>query len=344
MLPVTLSEKRELLVEDEPIGRVDGFCFSVDPSANHENRKMLLAAGEKALPRILAQRAKELAASGFESVLLEKGSVRWEGRRLARLTIGDNPSRPELTPERELDSLAPKDRDTFLAALRAWLATQLEPLAPLAKLEEAARDPKAGSEARALLLSLIAGRGYASRAKAGIVHLPKELRPFLRRLGVTFGALDIFVPALLKPAPRGLLKAIGADRRPLEDTMRAVIEAEGKLPSGYRPAGKKAIRVDVAEKLLRAAFDAREKAKKRRFRIDPALAVSTGLTEDDWARLIGGAGFRRHRGRRLAEDAFGPPTPDSWEWRPSRRKEQRQKGKPAPKPDNAFAALADLKL
>lgn len=344
LLPVTLSDERELLVEDEPIGRVDGFSFSVDASANHEDRKMLLAAGEKALPRILTQRAETLAASGFEGVTLEKGAIRWEGRRLAKLKIGERPSQPELVPERDLDALPQPVRDTFLKALRDWLARHLEPLAPLAKLEEAARDPKAGSQARALLLSLIAGRGFASREKAGIVHLPKELRPFLRRLGVTFGALDIFVPALLKPAPRGLLKAIGADRRPLEGAMRAVIDADGKLPSGYRPAGKKAIRVDVAEKLLRAAFDAREKSKKRRFRIDPALAVSTGLTEDDWARLLGGAGFRRHRGRKLAEGAFGPPAPDSWEWRPSRRKQQRQKGKPAPKPDNAFAALADLKL
>ena len=71
-----------------------------------------------------------------------------------------------------------------------------------------------------------------TRERAGIEHLPKEIRPFLRKTGVTFGALDIFAPALLKPAPRQLLAALGTDRRPLEDAMLPVIAAELNILSG----------------------------------------------------------------------------------------------------------------
>ena len=63
-----------------------------------------------------------------------------------------------------------------------------------------------------MLLNLIAGQGQVARASSGIEHLPKDMRPVLRRLGVTFGALDVFAPALLKPAPRQVLRRLGVDR------------------------------------------------------------------------------------------------------------------------------------
>ncbi|MBD3729980.1 MAG: helicase [Sphingomonadales bacterium] len=342
MLPVKLDEDGMLRVEDEVIGRITGFHFTVDHQANHEDRRMLLAAGEKALPAILAERAQALADACFAGVAIERGALTWQGRRLATLEAGDGSAPPRILPERELNLLPEAVRRTFLAELGEWLEAQLAPLDPLRKLAAAARDPQAGSQARALLLTLVAGHGHVTRENAGIEHLPKEMRPFLRKLGVTFGALDIFARDLLKPAPRQLLHALGIDRRPLEQAMRSVIAGEGKLPSGYRPAGKQAIRVDMAEKLLRAAHEARAKAGgKRRFHIDPALGISTGLAEENFHRLLGAAGFRVHRARKLAEGAFGPAAPDSWEWRPSRRKQERSE-KPQVREGSAFAGLADL--
>ena len=342
MLPVSTDADGTVRVEGEPIGRLQGFSFTVDHQANHEDRRMLLAAGEKALPRLLGERAEGLIASGFDSVAVEQGAIRWDGRRIAKLETGDDPSSPRIVPERELGALPDAVRGRFLEALGGWLADTLQPLDPLAKMLAASKNPEAGSQARALLLTLIAGKGHVARDKAGLQHLPKELRPFLRRLGVTFGALDVFSRDLLKPAPRRLLHAIGADRRPLEEAMIPVIAGEGKLPSGYRPAGNQFVRIDVAEKVLRTAHEARAKAGKRRFRVDPALAISTGLTEDAFRRLLGAAGFRVQRGRKLAEGAYGPPAPDSWEWRPSRGKQEKRERTPRPAEGNAFAALKDL--
>lgn len=342
ILPVTIDDHGAVSVEDEPIGRVQGFHFTVDHQANHEDRKMLLAAGEKSLPRLLGERARALVAGGFEGVTLARGAVHWDGRRLTRVEIAPDGVTARLVPERDLDLLPEADRKALLGALGGWLDTQLAPLDPLRKLEAAARDPAAGSQARALLLTLIAGHGYVSREKAGLEHLPKELRPYLRKLGVTFGALDIFSRDLLKPAPRQLLHALGADRRPLQEAMFPVISAEGKLPSGYRPAGEQAVRIDIAEKILRAAHEARSKVQARNFTLDPSLAISTGLTEDSYRRLLGAGGFRCQRARELPEGAFGPPAPDRWEWRPSRRKQQRSDARPRPRKGSAFAGLADL--
>ena len=341
LLPVTLSQDGVLSVEGEPIGQVEGFRFVVDPQTNHADRKMLLSAAEKALPRILGEKARQLVPDGLDALELKKGAVFWEGRKLGKVEPAANSAQARIELARELAALSDADRDMLMGAVDGWLAGKLAALEPLAKMEQATRDANAGSEARALLLTLIAGQGYVSREKAGLEHLPKEMRPFLRRLGVTFGALDIFSPALLKPAPRQLLHAMGIDRRPLQEAMLPVIDGSGKLPSGYRPAGKQAIRIDVAEKILRAAHAARTTSVKRRFTVDPALAISTGLTPDSFQRLLGAAGFRIHPARPLAEGAFGPAAPDKWEWRPSRRKTQRSA--PAkPREGNAFSALADL--
>lgn len=343
-LPVTLETDGRVTVEGEAIGRLDGFRFTVDADANVADRKMLLAAGEKAMPGILTQRAEWLLGEGLAELEIAKGAIRWNGRSLADITMPDDFAAPRLTLAREISLLPDGPRAHLEAGLYAWALAKLEPLAAMRKLAEAARDPNAGSHARALLITLIDARGVVSREKAGLENLPKEMRPFLRKLGITFGALDIFARDLLKPAPRQLLHALGLDTRPLEPAMLSVLPEAKRVPAGYRPAGSQVIRVDLSEKILRAAFDTRAAAqaahkkvqesppKERRgrhprFRLDLALAVSIGLEAENAERLLGNAGFRLQRARKLAEDAAGPPAPDMWTWRPRRADEAGHSGR-----------------
>lgn len=330
-LPVTLEADGRVCVEGEVIGQLDGFRFSVDPDTGLADRKMLLAAGEKALPGILAQRAEQLLAAGIDDLTIAGGAIEWQGHVLATIEMLSDFSDTRLSFPREISALPEIARSKLERGLSEWLRGRLEPLAPLRKLAEAANDPEAGSEARALLVTLVDARGVVSREKAGLEHLPKEMRPFLRKLSVTFGALDIFARDLLKPAPRQMLHALGLDERPLQEAMLPVVNEANPIPAGYRLAGKQLIRVDLAEKILRAAFEARAKssggsAKSRnaRFRIDLALPVSVGLEEDNARRLLGSAGFRLQRSRTLAEGAFGPPSPDTWTWRPRQSGDDRR--------------------
>jgi len=371
-LPVALDDDGALTVEGEAIGRLEGFRFVVDPNAALADRKMLLAAGEKALPGLLAQRAEWLLKDGLAELAIEQGNLVWGKQPIGQVSLSEDMSQSRLALSRDLSQLTDQARQKLEAGLQAWVDQQLEPLEPLRKLAQAARDPEAGSQARALLLNIIGHHGVVSREDAGLQHLPKEMRPFLRRLGVTFGALDIFAAPLLKPAPRRLLHALGLDRRPLQEAMLPVIEADTKMPAGYRPAGSQLIRVDLAEKIFRAAFEARTKAGEKspahrnlRFRLDLALPISIGLEEDNARRLLGSAGFRLQRAPKLAEDQYGPAAPDMWSWRPKRgsdddRRNKRHPGKKRPgghngkqqrpkgadtspaKSSGAFDALADL--
>jgi len=341
LLRVALDEAGRVLVEDEPIGHLEGFRFVVDAAANHQDRRLLMAAAEKHLPELLAARARQLVQAELGDLTLEAGEIRQNGRAIAALAPGRSLSEPRIVLSRELRALDKTEHGRLAQALALWLEAELAPLAPLRQLEQAARDPAAGSEVRALLLTLAAGGGAIARESAGLAHVPKDKRSLLRRLGVTIGALDVFVPALLKPAPRRLLHAIGADPRPLRSGMEPVIPGVRQVPAGYRRAGNQAIRADMAEKLFRAGHDARAKGNGRGFAFDGAMATSMGLTADSFRKLMRDAGFRASEPRALAPGAFGPPAPIAWSWRGLRKQAQVPAELPTA-PDGAFAALAAL--
>ncbi|TIX49163.1 helicase-related protein [Alteraurantiacibacter aquimixticola] len=326
LLRVALDEEGRVTVEDQVIGHLDGFRFVVDAHADSEERKLMLAAAEKHLPQLLEQKAKALVESELGELRIERGAIVRGERPVAQLEQTKSPTHFRIVLEKELDALEPTQKARLSEALEHWLEGQLAPLDALRKLEEAAQDPEAGSEVRALLLTLVDRNGTVQREAAGLAHIPKEKRPFMRKLGVMIGSLDVYVPALLKPGPRMLLRALGVDRRSVNEKMEAVIEGTKHLPAGYRRAGQQAIRVDMAEKLFRAAHETRAKATGRDFPVDTALATSMGLLAENFQRLMRDAGFRPREQVTLAEGVFGPPPPRPWSWRPPRKDHAPQQG------------------
>jgi ATP-dependent RNA helicase SUPV3L1/SUV3 len=115
----------------------------------------------------------------------------------------------------------------------------------------------------------------------------------------------------------------------------------GAPPPGYRSLGKQWLRIDMAEKLLRDAHAVRIASGRRPFALDPAKAVSMGLTTASYARLLRLVGFQPLLPKPLREGAHGPPAPLAWRWRPPRRLAEPRP--PAPRrAEGAFAALAEL--
>jgi len=345
LLRVNLEDGDRVTVEGHVIGHLEGFRFVVDATAGLDDRKLMLAAAERHMPALLATKAQRLVAEELGDLRLEAGAVMREGQVVARLEPGKTRSRPRLVVAKELGQLEPAHKARLAEALAHWLESTLAPLAALRQVEDATHDPEAGSELRALLINLAAHGGSMPREAAGLAQLPKERRPFLRRLGVTIGSLDVFVPALLKPGPRRLLHALGIDPRPVRDAMEAVIAADRQLPAGYRRAGQQAIRLDMAEKLLRAAHDQRARSSRRGFPVDPALGTSMGLAPDNFRALMRDGGFRPGDVKALPEGAFGPPRPVVWSWQPPRKDRpvavDTRPTQPTP-PGSAFAGLADL--
>jgi ATP-dependent RNA helicase SUPV3L1/SUV3 len=172
-----------VLVEDQPIGHLEGFRFVVDADASLDDRKLMLAAAEKHLPQLLALKAQALVQGRARRAAdrARRGAPR--GPDVARLERGKSPARPRLVLAKELGPLDPAHKARLAEALELWLEGELAPLAPLRALEEAARDPAAGSEVRALLLTLADGNGAILREQAGLAQVPKDKRPFCASSG-----------------------------------------------------------------------------------------------------------------------------------------------------------------
>ncbi len=347
LLQVTVEDE-VVLVEGEAIGTLTGFRFQVDPSARASDRKLLLAAAERHLPALLEAEARRLAgeiAEGTAPLELNDGTVSRDGDAIARIEPGRTTLDPRVRLDGALAGLGAEVRGALQTALGTWLALRLAPLAPLRRLAEASLSPEGGPELRALLIRLVETGGMVVRHGSGIDRLYRGQREALRRLEVKVGALDIFVPAMLKPAALAawsLLPRINPRNFAIVlDVMPPVLPGmSGPLPAGYRRAGQQALRIDLAEKLLHEAHQRRTSTSGRDFVLDPALATSMGLVTASYAQLLRDAGFKASVTRSLPDGALGPPTPPRWRWRPSRR-ETDSPGAPPPS-NGAFATLAEL--
>ena len=349
LLPVELAGD-EVRVDGEPIGHLAGFRFSIDPATRLADRKLLLAAAERHLPALRRARAEALLAAlaqGNAALTLNAALLSWEGEPLAMLQTGRAVLSPKLALDPALSGLDPAQRAQLVDAIGHWLDQALKPLAPLRKLEAAAGNPAAGPALRALLIRLVEAGGMLVRDASGLDQLGKEQRDQLRRLGVRVGALDLFAPDMLRPAAlaarRTLLAARGLVLAPPVPGMPPVVTLPdaAEVPPGYRRLGAQALRLDIAEKLMRAVHDARVKAAGRTFVVDPALAVSTGLATASYAQLLQLAGFKPSMPPRQRAGQFGPPQPPRWRWLPARRPTQTTEPKPRSfnGPGNVFAQL-----
>lgn len=347
LLPVRLSESGSVLVDDEPIGHLEGFRFVVDPLARAADRKLLLAAAERHLPGLLEARATELlgSATAADGLAFGQGALRWGGITVARIERGRNLLEPQIKPDASLDRLAPLLKSRVMQALQDWVTAHVARLlGPLVTLAAASRASDSGANLRALLLHLVEAGGVLPREDSGLDRLDPAQRERMKKLGVRIGALDLFVPAMLRPASLGLWAVLAKvwGGKPLAPPASVNPVISGTVAfAGYRRLGPQSLRVDLAEKLLLAAHRTRQVAKGKRFYIDPALARSMGLSTPSFAALLRSGGFRVFMGRILPEGAHGAPMPPLWEWRPVRAGSG-QAARPLPLPNSAFAALADL--
>jgi len=347
MLPVTIAADGEVAVDGEPIGRLEGFRFQTDPAARLVDKKRLLAAAERRLGSELGNRALALAEDDDRAFTLATDPGRpvaifWRGDVVARFERGKSLFAPRIMLHRALEILQPAERRAVETRLAAWLASMIAQTLPaLLRLTDAARDGAIPAPLRALFAPVANAGGTIARAAidTAVTALDRSSRPSAGKLDVKIGALDIFVPAVLKPEAirwRLALWAIQTGQMmPLLPPPGAVTVATPKdsviasawATAGYRGVGIQMLRIDMAERLARQFHDARARrsAEQMPFEPDAAFAISLGLHPESLARLLGDLGFRKG--------------PDGWVWRgrPSRTGKIVQHEK-----DNAFAALKIL--
>ena len=334
LLDVTVGDDGVVSVEDESIGRIDGFRFTVDPAARGADRKRLIAAAERYLVAERTRRATALVTApdsdfrvdGSRSPLV----LQWAARDIAILAQG-RALTPDIRLDRALDALDASDRAKVTTRLAAWLNAQLARyLGPLRDMEAARASPKTPAPTRAILAPLIAGGGIVPRAdiESALGGLGSDLRRALTRSGLTIGTLDVYDARLLKPGALFWANALDAVRAgtPVADTLKpGATTGRGNTARGYRNFGDVLVRIDLVERIARATHDLR--TARQAFVPDTALATSFGIDPATFDAVLSALGFRK--------EGDG-----HWSW--GTRPKPLRVAKPV-KP-NAFAALETLRL
>jgi ATP-dependent RNA helicase SUPV3L1/SUV3 len=332
-----MSKTGEVVVEGHAIGRLDGFVFVPEASSGGSDAKALANAAQKALAGEIANRATRLAEAPDEQfVLAADGTVRWTGAAVGKLTAGDEVLRPRVRVIAD-EHLTGAPREAVDARLDRWIKSHIEKLlGPLFGLSTAA---DISGIARGVAFQLVEALGVLDRARVAdeVKGLEQPERANLRKYGVRFGAYHIYLPLLLKPAPRALAVQLwalaheGLQSKSLDDLLHLAGSGRTSIPvdreidpalyrnAGYRVCGERAVRVDILERLadlIRPALAWREGAAGTKppgaiagggFTVVNTMTSLTGASGEDFASILRSLGYRPERRPKPAEPALEKP-------------------------------------
>jgi ATP-dependent RNA helicase SUPV3L1/SUV3 len=233
-----------------------------------------------------------------------KPAIFWQGEILGALTKGRTLLQPAFTPVKAVAGLEGDALREITTRAENWIAAQLaKAMGGIVGLLELAQQADVDGNVRALAVRLadeggIAGRHYLADA---IAALPKEARGAARKGGIVFGALDIYHHAALKPAAAKWRAALFAARDnrampelPPESAVHLkawnFANASEARNAGYRRIGDEYVRIDLAERVIKKAHEARGQGNL--FGMDMAFATSLGISDTGLKALMRDAGFR----------------------------------------------------
>ncbi len=339
----TVEEDGAIHVEGEYVGRIKGFLFVPDGAAEGAEARALKAAALSAVAAEINARAKAVAASpDTELKLTRDGQIVWNHAPVGRLEVGASLLKPRAVVVAG-EQPSGSDREEVQARLQKFVDRHIAAtLEPLVKLEDGE-----GLEgiARGIAYRLVETLGVLPRDQVAeeVKALSQEDRAKLRALGARFGAFNIYVPALLKPAAtelRLLLWALPLQKEGKLDLANLPVPPGQGLTSaafdrstprgfygvcGYRICGSRVVRIDMLERLAdmirdRVFWRPRFPEEPRPagsvegggFMVVPDMMSLVGCSGEDFLGIIKSLDFRMQKRkvkRPVAAAAAAPGTP-----------------------------------
>ena len=316
----------EILVEGVFVGHIKGFHFMPDISGDNSEGRTLRAASMKAVAAEISDRAKQLVEDRAELFALTRdGYVTWRAAKVARLVAGAHVLRPRLELLAD-DQLTGTDKEAVVKKLEQFVEQRIgEVLKPLIQLE-AAEDLQ--GLARGFAFRLVEQLGNLARedVKDEVKQLDQEARGSLRRYGIRFGAFNIFIPTLLKPAPTelklmlwalqeqqaGRLEAGMVPEAPPQGLTSVALTPGGRQDfyhiAGFRVCGSRAVRIDMIERLAdlirprvfwkpQSEGDVRPQGSVEGggFTVIPDMMSLVGCSGEEFAGILRALGFRSEK-------------------------------------------------
>ena len=268
MLEAEITAAGDVLVEGQHVGSLQGFRFTADPGAAGEAAKALNAAAQKALAGEFEARATRVFDAVDDAFVLgNDGTIRWLGEPVGKIAAGPGILTPTVRVLAD-EQLTGPDLDRVTQRLGLWLAQHVKKL--LGALEPLEKGEGLEGVARGVAFQLAEELGVLERSRVArdLKSLSQEDRATLRKLGVRFGAYRIYLPLLLKPAPRALAALLWALKNGGQEIVKGLEEVPHLASSGrtsfaadhsiakgfyraagFRVCGDRVVRVDILERL-----------------------------------------------------------------------------------------------
>ena len=312
------ENRGDVTVEGQFVGRLEGFRFQQDATGSADEAKTLRQAAMTALRPEFSLRADRFYnAPDTEMDFTEQGGLMWGSSAVGKLVKGTDPLKPGVEPfvdEEAGEDVIEKVRRRLQHFIDRKVAAQYEPLLALGK------DETLQGLARGFAFRLSEGLGVLPRDAVAqeVKDLDQEARASLRKHGVRFGQYTVFQPALLKPAPTRLRLVLWSLWNGLAEFPESpppglvTIPNIAEVPkqhytlSGYHPAGTRAIRIDMLERL---ADILRQKDSRGGFEATPDMLSITGMTLDQFSDLMAGLGYKGEKGERAKAKPVEPAAP-----------------------------------
>jgi ATP-dependent RNA helicase SUPV3L1/SUV3 len=333
-----IEKDGRVVVEKHYVGKLGGFAFTPDAAAAGVHGKAARNAAAKVLVHELAARADRLAAAPDTAfTLTREGQVIWENQEIGRITVGEDPLKPNFTLYAD-EHLAAIDKDNITSRIETWLAhhieVRLKPLVEISKAEDVT------GLARGIAFRLRENLGTLKRDTVAeeIKSVDQEGRAQLRKYGVRFGAHHIYFPLLLKPVSADLVLLLwllkhGAAHNlttaAVTDAPRQGLTSVPRNPAvpevfyraaGFHVCGPRAVRIDMLERLadiirpLTAWRPAEPNSEPPpgaagggAFKIRPDMMSIMGCSGEELGQILESLGFRREK--RPLKKAPQPPVP-----------------------------------
>ncbi|MFN5996860.1 MAG: helicase-related protein [Paracoccaceae bacterium] len=318
-LVAEVNDKGEVTVEGEFAGKLEGFRFKQDASATPDAARTLAQAAIQALkPEFHLRADRFYNAPDTELDFTEQGGLMWGTNAVGKLVKGAEAAKPSVeafVDEEAGPDVAEKVRRRLQHFIDRKVAAQFEPLLAMG------RDEALTGLARGFAFRLSEAMGVLPRdaVASEVKELDQDARGALRKHGVRFGQFTIFLPALLKPAPTRLRLVLWSLWNGLQEFPESpppglvTIPNVAEVPkqhytlAGYHPAGTRAIRIDMLERL---ADILRQKDSRVGFEATPDMLSITGMTLDQFADLMAGLGYKGEKAERAKVKAEAAKAPE----------------------------------
>jgi len=307
VLVAEVSDKGDVTVAGEFVGRLEGFRFRQDKSASPDEARTLRQATAQALAPQFHLRADRFYNSPDTEIdFTEQGGLMWGENAVGRLAAGAEPLKPQVVAFVDEDAgpdVLAKVTRRLQHFIDRKIAAAFEPLLALQK------DETLTGLARGFAYRMAENFGIIPRGEIAedVKALDQDARAALRKHSIRFGQFTVFQQPLLKPAPTRLRLVLWSIAKGLQEFPESppaghvtVAALPGAVPgyyamAGYRAAGERAIRIDMLERL---ADMLRDKDSRAGFEAAPDMLSITGLSLDQFAVLMTGLGYKAEKAER----------------------------------------------